>query len=296
MKGRRIYLDTNFLYAVLGAAPPEEVYSSRRLMKLCDDLGFELAITPWTVNELRTSIARARREIYDQRAFVRPELGEMMLRLSGEKGFNRFFWQVYSEKKTSPKDIFDRLEHFDSELDRFGVKVITEGCGKVEKQGERIRLYSSLLNSERWPEQREWVVLEHDAKCRLPVEQLRGDGNIRVSNARYWFLTYDGKLPRFASRVPDNGDAIPELPFCISPSAWVQIIRALTPRTDDFDRTVVDLLTSPFVGYRRAVDPAVLKEVVGRMDHFEDASPKRHWLCSRTPPKCTRSRLPWLGD
>ena len=71
MTGRRIYLDTNFLYAVLGAAPPEEVYSSRNLMKLCKELGFELAVTPWTVNELRTSIGRARREIEKQNSFVR---------------------------------------------------------------------------------------------------------------------------------------------------------------------------------------------------------------------------------
>lgn len=71
------------------------------------------------------------------------------------------------------------MEHFDGELEKFGIKVITEGCEKVENQEERIRLYSSLLNSERWPKQREWVVLEHDAKCRLLVEQLRGDGNMR---------------------------------------------------------------------------------------------------------------------
>lgn len=104
MKGRRIYLDTNFLYAVIGAAPPEEVYSSQRLMKLCRDLGFELAITPWTVSELRTSIARARREIEDQSAFIRPDLGEMMLRLSGDKGFSRFFWQrPTTRKKRAPR-------------------------------------------------------------------------------------------------------------------------------------------------------------------------------------------------
>lgn len=274
MKGRRIYLDTNFLYAVLGAASTEEVYSSRRLMILCRDLGFELAITPWTASELRTSIARARRDVAGQASFIRPELSDTMLGVSGDKGFKRYFWESYGKTKARPKDVFDRLEHFESELERYGIKVIEEGCKKVESQPETIRLYTSLLNSERWPEQREWVVLEHDAKCRLLVERLRGDGNVRVSNARFWFLTYDGKLPRFALRVPDNGDPEPELPFCVSPSAWVQVIRALTPRTDDFDRTVVDLLTSPFVGYRPAVNPFVVQEVVGRMDHFHDASPE----------------------
>jgi hypothetical protein len=274
MRGHRIYLDTNFLYAVLGAAPPDEVYSSRRLMKMSKELGFEFAVTPWTMIELRTSIARSRREINDQRQFIRPELAETMLSTSGDKGFNRLFWHAYKEKKTQPKDVFDRLEHFDKELADYGIVETKEGCKQIEQQEERILLYASLVGAVRWPFTKEPVVHEHDAKCRLLIERLRGDGNLTVSNARYWFLTYDTKLPRFASKVPDNGDETPNLPFCISPSAWVQIIRALTPRTDDFDRTIVDLLTSPYVGYRRAVNPVVVQEVIGRMDHMEDASPE----------------------
>lgn len=274
LEGHRIYLDTNFLYAVLGAAPSDEVYSSRRLIQLSKDLGFEFAVTPWTMEELRTSIARSRRDIESRRSLIRPELAETMLRTEGDKGFNRLFWQTYKEKRVQPKDVFDRLEHFDQDLAALGIKEITEGCTQIDQQDERVKLYASLLNAERWPHQREPIVLEHDAKCRLLVERLRGDGNISVSNARFWFLTYDSKLPRFAMKVPDNGDEPPGLPFCISPSVWVQITRALTPRTEDFDRTVVDLLTSPFVGYRAAVNPAVVQEVVGRMDHYQDASPE----------------------
>jgi hypothetical protein len=274
VKGHTIYLDTNFLYAVLGAAGAEEVYSARRLIELSRELGFELAVTPWTMSELETSIGRSRRDIEDQSAFIRPELANTMLQTSGEKGFNRYFWQTYRDKRTKPKDFFDRLDHFEADLKRYGIKEKKDGCVAVEKQTDRIQAYASLLNSERWPWQKEWVVLEHDSMCRLLVERLRGEGHIQFSNARAWFLTYDTKLPRFAERVPDNGDEPPDLPFCISPSAWIQVIRALTPRTEDFDRTVVDLLTSPFVGYRRAIDQSVVQEVVGRMDHLEDASPE----------------------
>jgi hypothetical protein len=38
------------------------------------DLGIEFAVTPWTMDELRTSIARSRRDIEGQKAFIRPEL------------------------------------------------------------------------------------------------------------------------------------------------------------------------------------------------------------------------------
>jgi hypothetical protein len=132
LEGARLYLDTNFLYAVLGAATPEEVYSARRLIQMSRDLGCEIAVTPWTMNELRTSIARSRRNIEAQMALVRPELGAAMLRTSGDKGFERYFWQAYDKSKAKPKDIFDRLEHFDHELEKLGIKEIGEGCEAIE--------------------------------------------------------------------------------------------------------------------------------------------------------------------
>lgn len=272
LRGRVVYLDTNFLYAVLGAASPEEVYSARRLVELSKGLGMELAVTPWTITELHSSIGRSRRDIEEQSSFVRDELADAMLQTSGEKGFNRYFWQTYKEKRTKPKDFFDRLDHFEGDLSRYGIKERRNGCTAVEGQADRIQAYSSLLSAERWPHQKDWVVLEHDAMCRLLVERIRGEGHLQFSTAKAWFLTYDTKLPRFAERVPDGEPESPDLPFCISPSAWIQIIRALTPRTEDFDRTVVDLLT--YVGYRRAINQSVVREVVGRMDHFEDASPE----------------------
>ena len=136
------------------------------------------------MEELRTSIARSRRDIENRRSLIRPELAETMLRTEGDKGFNRLFWQTYKEKRVQPKDVFDRLEHFDQDLAALGIKEITEGCTQIDQQDERVKLYASLLNAERWPYQREPVVLEHDAKCRLLVERLRGGGNISVSNAR----------------------------------------------------------------------------------------------------------------
>jgi hypothetical protein len=116
---------------------------------------------------------------------------------------------------------------------------------------------------------REERVMEHDVKHRLLVERLRGDGHVRFSNARYWFLTQDSKLPRYASTTLD-GDPV-EMPFCVSTSAWAQVMGAFTPRTADYDQTIVDLLATPYVRYRGAINPRVVEEVVGRIDQFEGA-------------------------
>jgi len=58
-------------------------------------------------------------------------------------------------------------------------------------------------------------VLEHDAKHRLLVERLRGDGTVGFSNARCWFLTRDTKLPRYALATLDGSHV--DLPFCVGP-------------------------------------------------------------------------------
>lgn len=61
-------------------------------------------------------------------------------------------------------------------------------------------------------------------------------------------------------------------PFCVATSAWLQVVRNFTPRTEDFDRTIVDLLATPYLRYRGAgVNSKALEEIVGRIDQFAGA-------------------------
>jgi hypothetical protein len=85
-------------------------------------------------------------------------------------------------------------------------------------------------------------VEQHDVKHRLLIERLRGDGNRRFSNAGYWFLTRDSVLIPYGRAQREHEDA---LPFAISTTAWTHIVRSFTPRTDDYEQTLVDLLDTP---------------------------------------------------
>jgi predicted nucleic acid-binding protein len=271
LEGRRLYLDTNFLYAVLGAAPAREVHAAHRLLELTKGLGYQLAVTPWTVHELHESIKRARQGV--EQLAINPQIAELMVQVSGEKGYSLDFWRTFREFGTTPQDYFERVAHFEYEFPRLGIEVVDESCAKIDAQEELVEDYAALLDRMlSYPRHED--VLRHDAKHRLLVERLRGDGNIRFSNAHCWFVTQDTYLPRFAERMPDPDDAAPELPFCITPSAWLQVMRALTPRTEDYEQTIVDLLASPFVGYQRPADQKAVREVVGRLEDQKDRSPE----------------------
>lgn len=268
----RIYLDTNFLYSVLGVAPADEVVAAQRLLELTVSLGCSVAVTPWTVEEMRTSIAAAERETLETK--FRPQLAGLMIQVTGEKGFGQAYWRAVQESGVTPEDYFARVSHFEHDLAKWQIEVVDDGCLATDRDGDRIQQYASLLEAIVGVATKHRDVIEHDVKHRLLVERLRGAGTIRFSNARYWFLTQDTRLPRFAKAMPDPRDPAPELPFCISPSSWAQVMRALTPRTKDLEGTVVDLLTSPYVGYRSPVRPEVVRAVVGRMDQYTDASPE----------------------
>jgi hypothetical protein len=103
----------------------------------------------------------------------------------------------------------------------------------------------------------------HDIKHRLLVERLRGDGNRTFANAGFWFLTRDSVLIPYSREELPHTDA---LPFAVSMDAWVHIVRSFTPRTEDYDRTLVDLLDTPSIRPRGLIPYQTVADILGRVD------------------------------
>jgi hypothetical protein len=128
VSGHRVYLDTNFLYAVLGMAKATEVLSANRLLDLTRNLGYELAVTPWTIRELRTSLDSAKNRIL-RRPLPRRELADLMAKAGGDLGgFVTAFWIAYRDRGTQPKDFFDHVSHIETLLEAHEVHVVDSGC------------------------------------------------------------------------------------------------------------------------------------------------------------------------
>jgi predicted nucleic acid-binding protein len=271
VKGQRIYLDTNVLYATLGLSKAREVLSVRRLLDLTKELGYQPAVTPWTLNELRESLRRAKQNV-TSRALPPQELAGLMAETTDEAGFVTAYWRHYKAKGTRPEDFFALYSALETLLEEDGIEVTDEGCLAIDQREELIEEHKTMLDRVLSRRDKPDVLKEHDVKHRLLVDRLRGTGHLRFSNARYWFLTQDTSLPRYARRTADG--AAVQLPFCVSTSAWAQVVRSLVPRTQDLDKSLVDLLASPFIRYRGGINPQVVQEVVARIDMFEGATPK----------------------
>lgn len=269
--GQRVYLDTNFIYSLLGlGVTASEAISAARLIELTQGVGYEFAVTKWTIDELRTSLKAAERRLM-RLPLPRQDLAELMVMRKGENQITKAYWMKYRDSGITPKDFLEYYGHVEALLEDFKVTVVSEGTTAVERDGEAISDQLSLI--ERYmPKDKEEVVKEHDVKHRLLIERLRGSGHIGFSNARYWFLTRDTKLPRYAMATLDGSRV--ELPFCVASSAWVQVMRAFTPRTEDFETSLVELLATPYLRYRAGpgVSPEVVNAVVARIGQYEGAT------------------------
>lgn len=268
VQGHRVYLDTNVLYRALGLSKVREVLSARRVLDLTKQLGFELAITPWTLNELKESLRRAEQSVKN-RALPPRELAHLMAEATSQEGFITAYWRQYKDKGITPQDFFEFYSALETLLDQDGIKVTEEGVLAIDRHEEAIERELPLLERVLVSDKAE-PVLRHDVKHRLLIERLRGASNLTFANARYWFLTQDSALPRYAE-LRSNGDQ-GGVPFCSSTSAWTQVMRSLVPRTEDLDQALVDLLASPYMRYRGGVSPQVVQEVVARIDQFEGVS------------------------
>jgi hypothetical protein len=274
-KQTTLYLDTNFLYSVLGVGGASEAYAATRLLQLCRDLGYSLRITPWTVDELRTSIASSRTDV---NKFHRSrKSAHVMAEVSGEKGFAPAYWRELRDKGTSPEDFFGKHGHFMRFLEDNGISEHPEGCSEVEKDVDAIRAYASPLEGLFGVGAKRREVIEHDAKLRLLIERLRGNREpVGYTEVHFWFLTESTRLPTYA-RMPIDSGHRPAYPFCILSSSWAQIVRALTPRTEDLNDVIVGLLASPYVGYKspvQGIESKAVARVVSRIDSLTDIPPR----------------------
>lgn len=260
--GQRVYLDTNIVYAALNLQGPQAYLSATRILKLTQGLGYELAVTPWTVAEMKESLRRARGELHKTSLPPRA-LAELAAEATGEESFVTAYWRKYKATGVSVEDFSAMYTELDALIEKLGIAIVDQSCKAIDANEVAINEQLSLI--ERCPggQFKSDPVKLHDVKHRLLVERLRGDGDRPFSKAGYWFLTRDSVLIPYGRAGRRNEDT---LPFAVSMTAWAQIVRAFTPRTEDYDQTLVDLLDTPSIRPKGMVSYQTVADVLGRVD------------------------------
>jgi hypothetical protein len=271
LKGQRLYLDTNMLIAGLGLAGRRVNESTRRLLTQSQELGLELAITSRTLQEFLHSVKNAEKQVIS-RGLPARRYAPVLVRVARELGgvsLIEGYYESYAKQGTNPNEWFRRAAILSEQLEEIlGIKLIDGGLLRVERnEAQRVNDYIVLLNrvaAFRSGRPRDDAPMEHDAVHRTLVERLRGKAHRGFGSAQYWFLTQDKILPRFG-QLALEGETAPVVPFCISSAAWTQIVRSYTPRTDDYDQMITDLLASPYLRFGRGADLREVQSIVSRI-------------------------------
>jgi hypothetical protein len=282
LAGGTIYLDTNLVYRLLGLQGPELFLAAKRLVEISHELGYELVVSPLTIDEFKESLRRNASRLPHI-----PMLTEDMLEVAVTADTEEDFVKAYLRRKrsawVSPETFVEYYRQVDGLLrDEYGIPIAEEPFKSTVIDPEELLNQISLLSRSvedfkkdrygddidlRLPHEE---VLRHDAYHRLFILSLRGQEPKSFTETPYWFLTCDSKLPRY-DRLARKGR--PGVPFCALSGQWLQVLRPFLPRHADFEEVLACCLSSPFLGAFRTLPGDAVRDILGRIAMIKPSLP-----------------------
>ena len=275
LEGVTLYLDTNMLFALLGLNGETKKRVTQHLIDVSKSLGMTAKITQRSVSEFLYVIRDTQTTFGNlppldrQMALIPAELGE--------EGILKAYFERYARDGISFDLFVSEYRVAVSRLAEYGLEVgdeIEEGI-PAHKDFQTIssRIYEASHAQYEQTYQRPLPsrVCDHDAFHVLLVREKRGRVPTNFNDSTAWFITWDGKLPRF-TRI--ERDLLGDVPFCIFASVWLAFVTGLTLRTEDYEGTAAAMLWSS--GLQTAIELPIekLAKVAATLQAMKDKDPQ----------------------
>ncbi|HEY3759944.1 MAG TPA: hypothetical protein VGL37_09285, partial [Solirubrobacteraceae bacterium] len=267
--GQRLYLDTNIVYPLLKLHGARGYAKIRRVLILSRVLGYQTCVTPWTLAEMQESVRAARLRLARQPS---PQALTDVSAHAGESDNDEVLIRAFGRMERSTgikiKDFFDLHEQVESLLEIEGVEVVSDGCHAIDHEAGRYDEEIAALERVRQGPEKSRLLQEHDVKLRLLIERLRGDEERRLSNVGYLVLTDDHTMIRYAASKQRN-----EVPFALSLNDWADYVRSMSPRTQDYAKSMEEILDTPSMRTTGLVSQEEVVDAIARINLQEKYSP-----------------------
>ncbi|MDQ3605467.1 MAG: hypothetical protein M3418_04670 [Gemmatimonadota bacterium] len=258
-----LYLDTNFLYRLLGLQGPALTSAPATTLRISRQLNCTIKVSRATIDEF---VGRLRSDISNIPIIRRQEYQRIAADAAGDEwDFARAYYRELASGCVGTKDEFERkysnvigfLQEWDVEVDEDAVLTDEEGSSEEFTQA--------------WSALNQWAAkgtraLEHDVFMLRHVRRLRGSAQRTAGQTRVWFLTYDRRLTMFTLRGRRSDAVSP----CMLGDSWLQIARPFLPRTDDYEKSFVAMLRYPLLYQSsNAVPFEHVATALSRLERFE---------------------------
>lgn len=262
----KLYLDTNAIYRILNFEGPEHYYPMIRLKEMANRLGIAFVVSNKTLKELQFSLIKNEKDLR-RYPISSPELAEIALKATSESDFITAYLNSFSEKHLPLDEFVAQIRNVEELIKREEILIDDADHLEVHQLYDYQHQKGLLLSTagDRAASLHEEVIA-HDIFLTHLIQYLRRKNPISFAKAKVWLLTCDNKLIRYDNLVRKENHV--PVPFCILPDRWVQLVRWALPRTDDFDKAFLDLVTSPFISAITNLPSETALKICSRIDQY----------------------------
>lgn len=281
-----LYLDTNFVFRVLGLQGDQLRASAREAMELGRQLGHTFRVSTTTFDELQNLVQRQASWLADQPELPRALAGAASEFIAGND-YVSTYWKERHERGASVQQFQAAHSQLSLFLENYEIQISKELVATITGTQE-LREACALLKP--FKIQDPDLLIEHDALHKVLIENLRVQELGRPPDgwheARFLFLTFDNRLPLYATRAAQVGKGH-KIPFCLMGHEWLQLLYFARSDTAIPSDAFVALLNSPYLERyysRQALNRDIVRDVVMTMGEMREMRPAvaRKILAART--------------
>jgi antitoxin component of RelBE/YafQ-DinJ toxin-antitoxin module len=236
----KIFLDTNFIFAILGLTDSQLVDVSQELVAFIQThkLPFKLVYHEETLRELQFKIDAVRSRIKGRPASA---LSREIVRKNMLSGLYLSYHRTNAKEPISPEVFFSKFNDLPGLLEQFGFEKYRDPISHREtvmERGELNARYDAFLTAHE--RSKDYKPRDHDVTVWLAVQRLRTAGtNILESGAL--FLTIDYFFQRFEKQeLKKELEEVRSVGAVVLPDHLLQLLRPFVPQTEDSDRRFVE--------------------------------------------------------
>jgi len=256
------------LFRALGLHGPALLYAPAMTIEVARRLGCKLVVTRATVDEflytLRSEVKHVRSLPIERRTYQ----DIIADHPTDECAFMYAYYRELTSGRVKSVDEFElKYSNVEKYLQPWSVEI--EEVRKPTSAEYNSDEYRDLLSElNQWHHSKKALAaVEHDAFMLRLVRKKRGEVQGSAGSVKYWFLTYDRRLAKFAVHQSIGTD----FPECMLADSWLQIARPFLPRTDDYDKSLASLLQHPLLYHDESAVPFDhMVQALHRLDRYEE--------------------------
>lgn len=246
-----IFLDTNFLFSILGLVEPyyDSAISFLNVTnRIKDKVNVKQYVTTLTIEEAKRVLTFQKKKLEEinlpahlaDAAYEREELNSFVKKffseskksqypLSANDYFSPFINNLTLALKSKGITIYNKnLEGYKERVDVLN-DISDQGEFEIKRFGKKAKKYDQLM---------------HDIALWHFVNELRPDKIESPKEASFWIATVDNRFLRFDFYKRTSSENIP---ICIYPTTLIQMLQFWVPRTTEIEEAIMHSLRLPFI-------------------------------------------------